>query len=109
MLVILLGFRKDTGRSACPAPMEKMECSLPHFPVVHPARFFLLLHAALPPNGQTWNILAGELSRMFPGFLKSEWLFLFVLHHNLKVLRTMPFPVLQLYPMQLLFLQMACW
>src|ERR1700730_1796256 len=105
MLSILPVFRKDTGHLACPAPVGRMEYNPPRFPATHPARFFLLLHAALPPNVQTWNILAGESSTVFLNFLRSEWLFQFVLHHNLKAPHIMPFPVLQLYPMPSLFLQ----
>src|ERR1051326_3703057 len=109
MLSILPVSRKDTGRSTCPVPMEKMEYNPPHFPATHPAKFFLLFHAALPPSEQTWNILVDVLSKAFLNFLKSGWPFLFVLHHNLKVLHTMLFPALQWYPMPSLFLPAEYW
>src|SRR6266487_827883 len=66
--------------------------------------FFWLMDAPLLPNAQTWNILAGELNKSYPNFSKSEYIFLFVLHHNLKVPHTMLFPASRLYPMPSLFL-----
>src|SRR6266536_566916 len=66
--------------------------------------FFWLMDAPLLPNVQTWSILAGELNKAYPNFSKSEYIFPFVLHHNLKVPHTMLFPASRLYPMPSSFL-----
>src|SRR5262245_48825923 len=96
MLSILRVFPTGNDRSTFPAREEKTEYN-PHrcFQALQ-AKIFLLFHAALPPNVQTLNILAGVSNMECPNFSRSQCTFLFALHHNWKDRRITLFPLLQL-------------
>src|SRR5678815_2866892 len=109
MLLILLVFLTDIGRSTCPVQAVRMECNPLHCLQARRVKIFLKCHEALLPSVQTLNTLAGVSNKVFQGFLRYQWLSPFALHHNSKDQHTTLFLVSQSNPTPSLFLPVESW